>query len=151
CQIPLPRSLTPPPSSLLRSPVPCPTGGGDRMIYDAVGRDTFDNSFDCLGRFGHLVSYGQASGDIGPIDISKFAAKSARLSRPNFTHYTDSREKVTDISGKLFAAIRERVVRPGHRAGVSARGGRRGAPRPRVARNRQLDHSLVLMAGVLFL
>src|SRR5262245_14901017 len=87
-------------------------GRGATVIYDAVGHDTFNNSFDCLGRFGHLVSYGQASGDIGPVDISRFAAKSARLSRPNFSHYTDSREKVTEISGKLFAAIREGMVRP---------------------------------------
>jgi NADPH2:quinone reductase len=87
-------------------------GRGATVIYDAVGHDTFNNSFDCLGRFGHLVSYGQASGDIGPVNISRFAAKSARLSRPNFSHYTDSREKVTEISGKLFAAIREGMVRP---------------------------------------
>lgn len=80
-------------------------GRGVDVAYDAVGRDTFARSFDALAMHGHLVSFGQASGDIGPVDIARFASKSARLTRPNFGHYTDTRSKVTRLTDRLFLAL----------------------------------------------
>jgi len=82
---------------------------GDRgcdVVYDAVGRDTISRSIECLAVLGHLVSYGQASGPIGPIDVAGLAAKSATISRPNFGHYTDTPAKVRAITDRLFDAIR---------------------------------------------
>ena len=87
-------------------------GHGADVVYDGVGRDSFAHSVAALAVHGHLVSYGQASGDIGPFDIGSLAAKSARVSRPNFAHYTDTPEKVAAITGRLFAALEQRILRP---------------------------------------
>jgi NADPH:quinone reductase-like Zn-dependent oxidoreductase len=88
------------------------TGGrGVDVAYDAVGRDTFERSFAALRAGGHLVSYGQASGHIEPVDIAGFASKSATVSRPNFVHYTDTPEKVRRITDNLFRAVRDGTIR----------------------------------------
>ena len=88
------------------------TGGrGVDVAYDAVGRDTFGKSFDALATCGHLISYGQASGPVPPIDIAGYSSKSASVSRPNFGHYTDTTEKLRSITGNLFRAIRTGILR----------------------------------------
>jgi NADPH:quinone reductase-like Zn-dependent oxidoreductase len=56
------------------------------------------------------VSFGQASGDIGPREIGPLAAKSLRLSRPNYAHYTDTPEKLARASACFFAALRRGEV-----------------------------------------
>jgi len=87
-------------------------GHGADVVFDAVGRDTMDKSYEALATNGHLVSYGQASGHIEPIDIGRYASKSATVSRPNFGHYTDTPEKVRDITANLFLALRNGILRP---------------------------------------
>jgi NADPH:quinone reductase len=88
------------------------TGGrGADVVYDAVGRDTFLRSYQALAQRGHLVSYGQASGPIQPIDIAAFAGKSATVSRPSFGHYTGTPQQVRAITDRLFDAIEKGVVR----------------------------------------
>ena len=86
-------------------------GRGADVIYDGVGRDSFAHSVAALAVHGHLVSYGQASGDVGPFDIGSLAARSATVSRPNFAHFTDTPEKVAAITGRLFDALERRVLR----------------------------------------
>ncbi|WP_425403518.1 SRPBCC family protein [Hwanghaeella sp.] len=86
-------------------------GHGADVIYDAVGKDSFAHSVAALAIRGHLVSYGQASGDIGSWDIGSLASKSITLSRPNYGHYTDTPEKVAAISARLFDAIRNGTVK----------------------------------------
>lgn len=86
-------------------------GRGVDVVYDAVGRDSFAHSVAALAPRGHLVSYGQASGDIGSYDIGSLASSSITLSRPNYGHYTDTPEKVAAISARLFDVITRRVVR----------------------------------------
>jgi NADPH2:quinone reductase len=81
-------------------------GGGCRVVFDAVGRDTIASSIACLGIEGHLVSFGQASGHIEPLDVAGLATKSITLSRPNFAHYTGTPQKVRAITDRLFAAHR---------------------------------------------
>ncbi|MFC3226328.1 zinc-binding dehydrogenase [Marinibaculum pumilum] len=92
-------------------------GRGVDVAYDAVGADTFRRSFEALATFGHLVSFGQASGDIGPVDVAGFAAKSARLSRPNYGHYVADPNDLRASVDRLFAAIRcgTLTVAPQHR------------------------------------
>ncbi|MGO1120314.1 zinc-binding dehydrogenase [Rhodovibrionaceae bacterium A322] len=85
-------------------------GRGVDVVYDAVGRDSFDHSLAALAPCGHLVSFGQASGDIGTRNISALASKSLTVSRPNFGHYTDSAEKIASITERLFDAIRRRIL-----------------------------------------
>ena len=87
-------------------------GRGADIIFDAVGRDTFAGSIAALKLCGHLVSFGQASGDIGAQDIGALASRSVTLSRPNYGHYTDTPEKFGAQAARLFAALRSGVLRP---------------------------------------
>ena len=86
-------------------------GHGADVVYDGVGRDSFAHSVAALAIGGRLVSFGQASGDVGLYDVGSLAAKSATVSRPNFVHFTDTPEKVAAITGRLFDAIERRIVR----------------------------------------
>jgi NADPH2:quinone reductase len=88
-------------------------GRGVDVVFDAVGRDTFLQSYEALATHGHLVSFGQASGETAPVDVANFAAKSAIISRPNFAHFTDTPEKVRSITDHVFRAVRTGVLRPG--------------------------------------
>jgi NADPH:quinone reductase-like Zn-dependent oxidoreductase len=80
-------------------------GEGVQAVYDAVGADTFDRSVACLASRGHLISFGQASGDVGARSIDQLASRSVTLSRPNYSHYTDTAAKLAAQSSRLFAAL----------------------------------------------
>ncbi len=85
-------------------------GRGADVIYDGVGRDSFAHSVAALAERGHLVSFGQASGDIGSWDIGMLAGCSATVSRPNYVHYTSPPERFRAGADRLFEAIDRRVV-----------------------------------------
>ena len=85
-------------------------GRGADVIYDAVGADTFAGSLEALATRGHLVSFGQASGPVGNWDIGRFASKSVTVSRPNYAHFTDTREKLLPHVERLFAALRQDTI-----------------------------------------
>jgi NADPH:quinone reductase len=86
------------------------SGRGVDIVYDAVGRDTFEQSVACLAPRGHLVSFGQASGDVGAHSIDRLAIRSATLSRPNYVHYTDTPDKIRAQSERLFGALKVGAV-----------------------------------------
>ena len=83
-------------------------GRGADVIYDAVGADTFAGSLEALATRGHLVSFGQASGPVGNWDIGRFASKSVTVSRPNYAHFTDTREKLLPHVERFFGMLRQR-------------------------------------------
>lgn len=103
--------ITPGKKSLEDQVMELTKGHGADVIYDAVGKDSFAHSIAALATCGHLVSFGQASGDIGSWNVSSLAAKSVTLSRPNYGHYTDTPEKVAAMSARLFEAIRTGTVK----------------------------------------
>jgi NADPH:quinone reductase-like Zn-dependent oxidoreductase len=86
-------------------------GRGCNLVYDAVGADTFLKSYEALSLRGHLVSYGQASGPIPPVDMAAFVGKSATVSRPNFGHYTGTAAEVRSICDRLFRVLSTGAVR----------------------------------------
>jgi len=81
-------------------------GRGMDVVYDAVGRDSFAGSIRALAPRGHLVSFGQASGDVGAQSIDRLASRSVTLSRPNYGHYTDTPARLQTQTDRLFAALR---------------------------------------------
>ena len=85
-------------------------GRGVDVVYDAVGASTFDASLACLAPRAHLVSFGQASGDVGARSIDELAHRSVTLSRPNYTHYTDTAAKLAAHASRLFAALESGAV-----------------------------------------
>ena len=59
------------------------SGRGVDIVYDAVGKDTFEQSVECLAPRGHLVSFGQASGDVGTQSIDRLASRCANQATGN--------------------------------------------------------------------
>jgi NADPH2:quinone reductase len=84
--------------------------GCAHVVYDAVGKSTFEGSVRALAPRGHLVSFGQASGDVGSYSIDSLAARSVTLSRPNYGHYTDTPDKLKTQTDRLFAALRAGII-----------------------------------------
>jgi NADPH2:quinone reductase len=85
------------------------TGGkGLNVVYDAVGKDTFDKGFDCLVARGMMVLYGQSSGPVGPFDLQILNAKgSLFVTRPSLNHHIASREELVQRSGDVLGWIRD--------------------------------------------
>ncbi|MFQ6029578.1 MAG: quinone oxidoreductase [Dehalococcoidia bacterium] len=81
-------------------------GAGLRVVYDAVGRTTFDKSIQCLGRRGHMVFYGQASGPVGPIDSGVLRNGSLFLTRPSLGDYTATREELLHRANEVLDWVR---------------------------------------------
>ena len=83
------------------------TGGkGVDVVYDSVGQATFMKSLDCLRPFGMMVSFGQASGSVPPLDLSVLSAKgSLFLTRPTLMSYTAGREDLLDHARDLFDVV----------------------------------------------
>jgi NADPH2:quinone reductase len=82
------------------------------VVYDSVGKDTFNASLDCLAPLGMMVSYGSASGPPAPIEVALLAAKgSLFLTRPTLATYTASHADLLAVSGDLFAAVTSGAVK----------------------------------------
>jgi NADPH:quinone reductase len=82
------------------------------VVYDSVGRDTFMPSLDCLAPLGYMVSYGNASGPVPPIDIGILAAKgSLYLTRPTLASYTSKREDLVAVARDLFDVVAKGAVK----------------------------------------
>jgi NADPH:quinone reductase len=82
------------------------TGGrGVDVVYDSVGKDTFMGSLDCLAVRGHLINFGQASGPVPPIKMSRLAVGSHAVSRPILFHYLIDPVVRDTMVGALFDAI----------------------------------------------
>jgi NADPH2:quinone reductase len=81
-------------------------GAGVNVVYDAVGRTTFEKDLDCLAPLGALVIFGQASGPVPPFDTAVLNAKgSISLMRPSLTHHVASHADVLRRAGDLFRWI----------------------------------------------
>lgn len=80
-------------------------GRGVDVAYDSVGHDTFDGSLDALATFGHLVNFGQSSGPVEPLAMTRLAAKSLTVSRPIIFHYTAETARLRAMADEVFAAF----------------------------------------------
>jgi NADPH:quinone reductase len=87
-------------------------GRGVDVVYDAVGKDTFLDSLDCLRPRGLMVSYGNASGKPPPIEPLLLSEKgSLFLTRPTLAHYTARREDLLLAAKALFHVVRTGIVK----------------------------------------
>ena len=86
-------------------------GRGVDVVYDGLGQATFLKSLDCLRPMGMMVSFGQASGAVPPLDIGVLAAKgSLFLTRPSLMAYTAHREDLLAHARDLFDVVTKGVV-----------------------------------------
>jgi NADPH2:quinone reductase len=83
------------------------TGGkGVQVVYDSVGKTTFDGSLDCLVPRGMMVLFGQSSGPVPPLDPQVLNRKgSLFLTRPTIAHYAATQEELTARASELFRWI----------------------------------------------
>ncbi len=82
------------------------------VVYDSVGKDTFNLSLDCLAPLGLMVSYGNASGAVPPVDIGVLAAKgSLFLTRPSLATYTAKRSDLETVAADLFDVVGKGAVK----------------------------------------
>ncbi|EEE51398.1 hypothetical protein OsJ_32458 [Oryza sativa Japonica Group] len=84
---------------------------GVHVVYDAVGKDTFKGSMECLMPRGCMISYGQCSGRPDPVPVSDLASKSLILGRPGMRHYTATRDELLHAAGEVFAGVAAGVLR----------------------------------------
>jgi NADPH:quinone reductase len=82
----------------------CPKGV--KVVYDSVGKDTFERSLDCLRPFGLLVAFGNASGAIPPFNPLVLSQKgSLYLTRPTLNTHLSSREIAQQMADHLFEMV----------------------------------------------
>jgi NADPH:quinone reductase len=87
------------------------TGGrGVQVVYDSVGRTTFDGSLDCLAVRGTLALFGQSSGTVPPVDPARLAAKSLFLTRPTLWSYTVTRDELLARARDVFEWVGNGVL-----------------------------------------
>ena len=78
-------------------------GDGVPVVYDGVGKKTFDGSIECLKVRGMMVSFGNASGPLDPCNVTKsLAPKGLYLTRPSIAHYTSTRAELDEAAKKVF-------------------------------------------------
>jgi NADPH2:quinone reductase len=86
-------------------------GQGLDVVYDSVGKDTFDKSLACLGPLGYMVLFGQSSGFVPPFDIRRLAEKSLFLTRAMVFPNTRTRALMLQHSGEVLTWVAEGKLR----------------------------------------
>jgi NADPH2:quinone reductase len=87
-------------------------GQGVDVVYDAIGKDTYPASLDCLKPLGLWVSFGNASGAITNFDLGGLAAKgSLYATRPTLTTYVAKRGDLLANAGELFDVVSKGIVK----------------------------------------
>ena len=83
------------------------TGGeGVPVVYDSIGKNSFDDSLDCLSPFGLMVSFGNASGPVDPFNIAALGPKgSLHITRQTLATHTATRALIDECAGALFDVV----------------------------------------------
>lgn len=80
------------------------------VVYDGVGRDTWETSLQCLRSRGMLVNFGNASGPVTGVDLSLLQKKSLYVTRPGLGSHIDTRDKLERMSQELFSLVAAGVI-----------------------------------------
>ena len=89
------------------------TGGqGVKVVYDSIGKDTFERSLDCLRPFGLLACFGSASGPVPPFNVGTLAAKgSLYVTRATLFTHIATREATQAMADELFEVVQSGAVK----------------------------------------
>lgn len=87
-------------------------GRGVNVAYDGVGKSTFDASLESLARFGLLVSFGNASGPVEPVELLRLSPKCLFVTRPSLGPHIAERSDLLEAASELFGAVAEGMLRP---------------------------------------
>ncbi|MCR9212806.1 MAG: quinone oxidoreductase [Proteobacteria bacterium] len=87
-------------------------GKGVPVVYDAIGKDTFMESLDCLQPRGLMVSFGNATGPVSDLNLGVLAAKgSLYLTRPTLMTYNEKREDLEKSAGDLMRLVGDGTIK----------------------------------------
>ena len=87
-------------------------GKGVPVVYDGVGKNTFEGSIECLKMRGMMVSFGNSSGPVANIDVKKMIQpKSLYFTRPTMFHYLATKNELNEGAEKLFEKIKLGKIR----------------------------------------
>jgi NADPH2:quinone reductase len=87
------------------------TGGkGVDIVYDSIGKDTFQGSLDCLKPRGMMVSFGNASGPVPPFELTQLRG-SLYVTRPSVMAYTSTRQELTENAADLFDMVSRGLIK----------------------------------------
>ena len=87
-------------------------GVGAHVVYDSIGKDTFEASLDCLRPRGMMVSFGNSSGPPPPLNVLTLSQKgSLFLTRPTLFSYTSTTKKLDKTANDLFEVIASGAVK----------------------------------------
>jgi NADPH2:quinone reductase len=87
-------------------------GKGVAVAYDAVGKDTFMKTLDCIAPRGMAVSFGNASGSVPPIDLAVLSSKgSLKLTRPTLMTYVHNRALLEPMAKDLFERVTQGQIK----------------------------------------
>jgi NADPH:quinone reductase len=82
------------------------TGGkGVPVVYDSVGKDTFDKSVECLSMFGMMVTFGNSSGPVTPVNLAAQLKGHLYATRPSLAPYTAARHDLLALASDLFDIV----------------------------------------------
>jgi len=88
------------------------TGGkGVPVVYDSVGKDTFDKSLECLSTYGTMVTFGNASGPVPPIELASKLKGHLYVTRPSLGPYTAARADLVSLANDLFDIVKSGKVK----------------------------------------
>jgi NADPH2:quinone reductase len=89
------------------------TGGkGVKVVYDSVGKDTWEKSLDCLRPFGLMASFGNASGPVPPFAVGTLGPRgSLYVTRQTLFTHIATRESTQAMADELFAVVRSGQVK----------------------------------------
>jgi NADPH:quinone reductase len=86
-------------------------GRGVAVVYDAVGRDTFMRSLDCLRPRGMAINFGTASGQVEPFPLQRLLARSITVARPTLVTWIADRDEYVAAANAFFAVLKNGTVR----------------------------------------
>ena len=91
------------------------TAEGVPVVYDGVGKSTFDKGLNCLRPRGYMVLFGASSGPVPPFDLGQLAAKgSLYVTRPTLVSYTRTREELLSRAGAVLGMIKDKKLKIRH-------------------------------------
>ena len=87
-------------------------GKGLPVVYDGVGKSTFNNSIKCLKTRGMMISFGNASGPLEPMDVPKtLQPKGLYFVRPSMQQYLRNKEELNEAANMLFEKIGSKKIK----------------------------------------
>jgi len=87
-------------------------GRGVDVVFDSVGRTTFEKGLNCLRRRGMMVLFGQSSGTVPPLEVNSLNARgSLYVTRPGLPHYTASRDELLWRAGDVLGWVADKSLK----------------------------------------